>query len=180
MHRPHLHVVTVDTEAFVPPWHRGFYLAIREIGVKWRLASRRCPLQIAFHSGPSKGVPKRQKTLDVLLPALLQPYGWGLWTTLTAVPISHTECVLPYCFATSLQQAKCARWRTQCTISTVEPVKEIFMWLCCGDGACGSAVAWGTALHAGRSRVRFPMLSLEFFIDIILPAALWPWGGLSL
>ena len=32
---------------------------------------------------------------------------------------------------------------------------------------------WGTALQAGRSRVRFPMVSLEFFIDIILPAALW-------
>jgi len=27
-----------------------------------------------------------------------------------------------------------------------------------------------------RSRFRFPMVSLEFFIDIILPAALWPWG----
>jgi hypothetical protein len=23
--------------------------------------------------------------------------------------------------------------------------------------------------------VRFPMVSLEFFIDIILPVALWPW-----
>jgi len=27
-------------------------------------------------------------------------------------------------------------------------------------GARGSAVGWGTALQAGRSRVRFPMVSL--------------------
>jgi len=27
----------------------------------------------------------------------------------------------------------------------------------------------GTALQTGRSRVRFPMVSLEFFIDVILP-----------
>jgi hypothetical protein len=29
---------------------------------------------------------------------------------------------------------------------------------------------------AVRSQVRFPMVSLKFFIDTILPAALWPWG----
>jgi hypothetical protein len=40
--------------------------------------------------------------------------------------------------------------------------------------------AWGTALQTGSSRDRFSMLSLEFFIDIIRPAALWPWGSLSL
>ena len=44
------------------------------------------------------------------------------------------------------------------------------------EGAHGSADGTRTALQAGRSRFRFPMVSLEFFIDINLPAALWPWG----
>jgi hypothetical protein len=36
------------------------------------------------------------------------------------------------------------------------------------------------ALQAGKSRVRFPMVSVEFFIDIILSVALWPMGRLNL
>jgi hypothetical protein len=47
-------------------------------------------------------------------------------------------------------------------------------------GARGNAVGWGTALQVGISRFGFPMVSVEFFIDIILPAALWPWFWLSL
>ena len=35
-----------------------------------------------------------------------------------------------------------------------------------------SALGLGTVLQVGRSRVRFPIMSLEFFIDFILPAAL--------
>ena len=33
---------------------------------------------------------------------------------------------------------------------------------------CGGTAGWDTAVQAGRSRVRFPIVSLEFFIDIIL------------
>jgi hypothetical protein len=36
-----------------------------------------------------------------------------------------------------------------------------------------SVVGWGTMLQAGRSRVRFPMSSLDFSIYLILPGALW-------
>jgi hypothetical protein len=35
-------------------------------------------------------------------------------------------------------------------------------------------------LDSSASRVRFSMGLLEFFIDLILLAALWPWGRLSL
>jgi hypothetical protein len=47
-------------------------------------------------------------------------------------------------------------------------------------GASDSVVSCGTMLQPGRSRVRFPMKSLDFPIDLILPVTLWPWGRLSL
>jgi len=34
----------------------------------------------------------------------------------------------------------------------------------CDGGARGDAVGWGTALQVGRSRFRFPMMSLDFFL----------------
>ena len=48
------------------------------------------------------------------------------------------------------------------------------------EGARSGAGGWGTALQAGRSQVQFPTASLDFFIDVILRAALWSWGRLSL
>jgi hypothetical protein len=41
-------------------------------------------------------------------------------------------------------------------------------------------IIWTTALQTERSRDRFPMVSLEFFIGIIPSVALWHWGRLNL
>ena len=47
-------------------------------------------------------------------------------------------------------------------------------------GARGGVVVKALRYKSGRSRVRFPMVSLDLISDIILPVALWPWVRLSL
>jgi hypothetical protein len=66
------------------------------------------------------------------------------------------------------------------TNSTTKIIRIKFHLTTYTQGACGSAVGWGTMLLAGRLWVQFPMRLLEFSIDVILPAALWPWGRLTL
>jgi hypothetical protein len=57
----------------------------------------------------------------------------------------------------------------------------MFLFITCHTmGARGIVVGQGTMLSAGRPRVGFPMMSLDFSIAQILPAALWPWDRLSL
>jgi hypothetical protein len=51
----------------------------------------------------------------------------------------------------------------------------IYIYILHCVGARGRAFGYGTTLQVGRSRVSFPMVSLEVFVDVILPAALWPW-----
>jgi len=90
-------------------------------------------------------------------------------------PLPHPSCFTrPDAFSDTifLSTSCCYRWLLLTTFNSR------YVWTLLE--ARGSAGGWGTALQVGRSRVRFPMMSLEFFIDIILPAALWLWGWLSL
>ena len=60
---------------------------------------------------------------------------------------------------------------SQFTSGKIKRNRKLYWW----EVFTGIAV-----LQTGRSLVRFQMVSLEFFIDIILPIALWPWGRLRL
>jgi hypothetical protein len=42
------------------------------------------------------------------------------------------------------------------------------------EGAHGGAAGWSTALQRGRSRILFSLMSLDFFIGIIILFPLWP------
>jgi len=59
---------------------------------------------------------------------------------------------------------------------TYHELRELFPWCSIIKRGTQWSVAWGTAPQVGRSWVWFPMVSQEFFIDVILPAALWPLG----
>jgi len=47
-------------------------------------------------------------------------------------------------------------------------------------GVCGDVVVKALRYKAAGRGFDSPTVSLKFFIDIILPIALWPWGRLSL
>jgi hypothetical protein len=80
---------------------------------------------------------------------------------------------------------RCSKWRL--SISGQTSVHHTaFFWTCCNMsastivipvGAHSSVVRWGTMPQAGRSRVWFPMRSLDFSVD---PFLLWPRGLLSI
>jgi hypothetical protein len=65
-----------------------------------------------------------------------------------------------------------------CFDLNLTPTSDIFNIICRYEvlhisvDARGSTADWGTMLQVGRSRVRFPMRSLDFPIDLILPDAL--------
>ena len=68
------------------------------------------------------------------------------------------------------------RNKTHVQNTWVHKCRSIKRW----TGLCLGAFSWGIALEVGRLQVWFSMVSKEFFIDINLLAALWPWRWLRL
>ena len=85
----------------------------------------------------------------------------------------HTATVLHNCINRN-------KYHFKYNLKAHKKLPVVLSWQMDFSGVRGGAVGWSTALQVGRSRVRFPMVSLQFFTDIILPAALWPWGRLRL
>jgi len=67
-------------------------------------------------------------------------------------------------------------WDSQGTESRLYNENQMFIFVS-RTGGCLRIIR---NIQTRRSLVRFQMVSLEFFIDIIFPIALWPWGRLSL
>jgi hypothetical protein len=89
--------------------------------------------------------------------------------TETNIVISHRFSLFPP-VASSVY--KIYFWTLQFWLSLIFEVRTYI--------SLGSVVSWGTMLQAGGSRVWFPRKSLDLLIYLILPAALWPWGRLTL
>ena len=65
--------------------------------------------------------------------------------------------------------------RNQNTDILTSKISFILLYYCRESGLAVAQLVETHGLQAGRSCVLFPMMSLKFFIDTILPAALWPW-----
>ena len=109
-------------------------------------------------------------------------YTWGEeWTQfyVSVVHLKTSELIVIFYFGNLYSQDAIIFFHILEKIFSPWQKKSIFL-RCLWANVLKRNIGWHTVLQARRSRVGFPLVSLEFFIHIILPAALWPWGWLSL
>jgi hypothetical protein len=63
------------------------------------------------------------------------------------------------------------------TVQNVPWIKTVNVVL---PTACFGGWGWGCTWWSKGRKFRFPMVSLGFFVDLIHPAALWPWVAVGM
>ena len=129
-------------------------------------------------------------TLSFTVSSILSTVLFTVSCSLHCVLHYAMHCVLHYAFDSVLHYAlHCFLYPVHCPSLYPSLCTSLFPVLCPLSFSVSFAMLFtvsftahtlSPALQAGRSRVRFQMVSLEFFIAIILPAALWFWSRLSL
>ena len=115
------------------------------------------PTCVAFHASANQS--RCNECLPFLILSYIHNYIWAL-SPLVLFPKYSKPCThKPWVFMTWL--IFCLRFRNKTELE----IKNSLFW---------------DVTPNRRTRVRFPMVSLEFFIDTILPVVQWPWGRLSL
>jgi hypothetical protein len=102
-------------------------------------------------------------------------YGYGnltFWSTLLAADTGSRVFREVRAYPSNYRASRLVRLKENL------PLKNFYIFHSMHYYKRGGAAGWDTGLRDGRWRFRSSMVSLEFFIDIILPAALWPWSRL--
>jgi hypothetical protein len=99
---------------------------------------------------------------------------WGFSWCSSVPPGKYQDNTLNYATTTSFDKPRPLDYKAPVPLAQpwrMWPFVLLFLLL---FRARGSGAGWGTMLQDGRSRVRFPMKSLDFSVDLILSVALWP------
>jgi hypothetical protein len=118
-------------------------------------------------------------TINGLLHVSHEPFHRFWWTLILCIIM-----LLRYEFCLVLSNMFCVllKYLVKTIAVRLNKLKNMLLEIFCTalwSGARSSIVGWGTMLQAGRSQV-LALDEVDFLINLIFPAALWPWGQLSL